>query len=371
MQTSNRAVRLLLACLLVLTGFFGVQTVYAETKTEAIERIVRRYHEKGQFDGALLVADRGRVVYKSAYGLANRSWNIDNGTDTRFKIASITKQFTALLVMQRVAEGRVKLDSPISTYLPDCPAEIADKITVRQLLTHTSGLPTLDDESGYYQNQAPDLLKPDRLLKTVCTGSLQQTPGTKFNYNNADFILLGLLLEKVTGKPYEQLLTEKILQPLQLKNSGLATQEAVIGKQASGYLFENGVYRNEPYFRIQNFYAAGAMYSTVDDLFVWNRALDTYRLLSREYTEAMFAPLPSLGFVALGSWAYRLELPTGEKPLLIERQGSTGGFHSLNIRVPEREASLIILSNLDTSELYNTYTKTGLPYELLAVLLAK
>ncbi len=362
--------RLLCVCLLFLSCWSNIQAVYAETRAEAIDRIVRKYHEKGQFDGTLLVADKGQVVYKKAFGLADRTWNIKNGTDTRFRIASITKQFTALLVMQLVAEGKVKLDEPISGYLADYPAE-GGKITVRQLLTHTSGLPTLDDESGFYQNQDPDLLKPDRFLKVCCSKGLKETPGTKFNYNNADFILLGLLLEKVTGKTYQQLLTEKILQPLQMQNTGLATQETVIDKQASGYLFEKGVYTNEPYSRIQNFYAAGALYSTVDDLFLWNRSLDTHRLLSKEYTEVMFAPVPSLGFVALGSWAYRLPLPGGKKPLLIERQGGIGGFHTLNIRAPQSEASLIILSNLDTAELYNTYTKTGLPYEIMAVLLAE
>jgi CubicO group peptidase (beta-lactamase class C family) len=351
--------------LLLILLFCHTQPVRSETLPTKIDKIVQKYHALQQFDGIVLVARKGTILYKKAVGIADREWNIPVTTSTKFKIASITKQFTALLIMQLVERGTLRLEGTISDYLPDYRKDTGSKITLKQLLTHTSGLPNLDEDAGFYQSHDAQLASPAYMVKTFCSGDLIDEPGQKFNYNNADYIILGAILEKVTGKTYKQLLQSEILQPLKMTSSGLIDEETVLGRLARGYVYSNALYTNEPYFRIQNFYAAGAMYSTIDDLFLWDRALDTNRLLSKSATTTMFTPSQELGYVALGSWAYTLKFAGGAIPLFIERQGSIGAFHSLNLRAPEQDIDLILLSNLDSSDLFTIYAKKGLPYELL------
>ncbi|WP_218081850.1 serine hydrolase domain-containing protein [Anthocerotibacter panamensis] len=363
--------RPLVFCLMLILLFYSALSVSSETAISSenlpakIDTIVQKYHDFRQFDGIVLVAQKGKILYKKAFGIADREWNIPITVSTKFKIASITKQFTALLVMQLVERGTLKLEGTIADYLPDYRKDTGSKITLKHLLTHTSGLPNLDENAGFYQSHDSQLSSPIYVVKSFCSGDLISEPGLKFNYNNADYIILGAILEKVTGKPYKQLLQTEILQPLNMFSSGLVNEETVLGNLARGYTYNNGIYTNEPYFRIQNFYAAGAMYATIDDLYLWDRALDINRLLSKSATMVMFTPSQELGYVALGSWAYTLKMSGGAKPLFVERQGSIGAFHSLNLRAPEQEIALILLSNLDNSDLFTIYAKKGLPYELL------
>ncbi|MBC7879835.1 MAG: serine hydrolase [Anaerolineae bacterium] len=360
-----RISRLQVLGLLLILLFCNALPVSSQTLPAKIDKIMQKYHDLQQFDGIVLVAQKGKILYKKAFGIADREWNIPITTSTKFKIASITKQFTALLIMQLVEQGKLKLEGTISDYLPDYRTDTGSKITLKQLLTHTSGLPNLDEDAGFYQSHEAQLASPSYVVKTFCSGDLISIPGQKFNYNNSDYIILGAILEKVTGKSYEQLLQSEILQPLKMTSSGLIHEETVLGKLARGYVYSNSLYTNEPYFRIQNFYAAGAMYSTIDDLYTWDRALDTNRLLSKSATTIMFTPTKALGYVALGSWVYTLKFAGGATPLFIERQGSIGAFHSLNLRAPEQDIDLILLSNLDSSDLFTIYAKKGLPYELL------
>ena len=151
------------------------------------------------------------------------------------------------------------------------------------------------------------------VIKTYLQGDLGFEPGEKFNYNNADFIVLGKIIEKVSGKSYEMVLHENILKPLGMKNTGLLKNENVIENLANGYIFKDGKYLNESFVQIQNFGAAGAMYSTAQDLLLWDnallgKALLNFKLLSKKYTDEMFTPSEKLGFVGLGSWVYNLNL---------------------------------------------------------------
>ncbi|MBC8121047.1 MAG: serine hydrolase [Gemmatimonadaceae bacterium] len=353
---------------LLLVLFWNVLPASSEILPSEIDKIVQKYHDLQQFDGVVLVAQKGKVLYKKAFGIADREWNIPINDSTKFKVASITKQFTALLVMQLVERGQIKLDGTISDYLPDYRKDTGSRITIKQLLNHTSGLPGLDEDDSFYQSQDPQLSSPAYVVKTFCSGDLTNEPGQKFNYNNSDYFILGAILEQVSGKTYKQLLQTQVLEPLNMTSSGLIDEETILGKLARGYVYKDSLYKNEPYSRIQNFYASGAMYSTIDDLYRWDRALDTYQLLGKDATTTMFTPSKELGYVALGSWAYNLTLPGGAKPLFVERQGSIGAFHSLNLRAPEQEIDLILLSNLENSDLFTIYAKKGLPYELLQVI---
>ncbi len=351
----------------VLLLFSGLVGFAADMRQGKIARLVQTAHAKGEFSGVVLVAQGDKLIYAGAVGLANRTWNIPHRLDTRFRICSITKQFTALLVMQLVESGKLSLDATISEYLPEYRAETGRKIRLRDLLNSASGLPSSDD-LAFYQLDEAKLSELNYVVKTYFSGDLTFAPGSRFNYNNADFIILGAIIEKVTGQSYERVLRERILSPLGMKNSGLIRHEDIIPNLAAGYVKGANQPQNEPYYRVQNYSSAGAMYSTAEDMWLWNKALMSNKLLSPKATAEMFTPSAKLGFVAFGSWAYTLKLADGKKHRLIERQGNIGGFCNLNIIAPEDKYSVTLLSNTETDTLFRTYTGEGLSYDILSAL---
>ena len=336
---------------------------------ETIAKLIDEAHKKGEFSGVVLVAKGDKIIYQGAIGLANRQWNIPNKLNTKFRICSITKQFTAMLVMQLVEQGKVNLDKTIADYLPDFRRETASEVKIRDLLTSASGLADLPDE--FYVNEDAKMTDADYVIKTYLQGDLLFESGERFNYNNVDFIVLDAIIEKVSGKSYEANLTEKILAPLGMKNTGLLKNEKVIENLASGYVFKDRNYFNESFVQIQNFGASGAMFSTAEDMFLWDKALLTYKLLSKKYTDEMFTPSAKLGFVALGSWTYPTKFSDGNVRKLTERQGYINGFCGLNIISNDDKISAIFLSNTETQTLFRTYAAQGLSYQVLNAIFEK
>ncbi len=354
----------------LFTLLLSINPLGAAPPAEKIAQLLAAAHEKGEFSGAVLVTRGDEVIYEGAVGEADRSWKIANDAKTtRFRICSVTKQFTAMLVLQQVEAGKVKLDGTIHDYLPGFRAETGMKVTVRDLLLSASGLPQLPEE--FYVSEDPQMTDTASVLRKYLQGDLVATPGEKFNYNNADFLVLGAIVEAVTGRTYAANLQEKILQPLGMTQSGLLQNETVVPHLARGYTYQNGAWRNEGFVQIQNFGAAGAMYSTVGDLCRWDQALMSHRLLSRKLTEEMFTPSAKLGFVALGSWTYDAKLADGKSHRLTERQGAINGFSALNLISPEDKLTVIFLGNSETQTLFRTYAKQGLSFEVLNAVFAK
>lgn len=352
----------------ILCGlFFTVFTRAADKETIAglLDEAVR----KGEFSGVVLIAKGDEIIYQTAIGDADRRWKIANNLETKFRICSLTKQFTAMLVMQFVEQRKIDLDKTVADYLPEFRRETAEKIKIRDLLNSASGLPVLPDE--FYVSEDAKMTDADFVIKKYLQGDLSFAPGEKFNYNNGDFIILGRIIEKVSGKNYETILRENILTPLKMKNTGLLKNETIVEKLASGYSFKDGKYLNESFVQIQNFGAAGAMYSTAGDLFLWDKALLGNKLLSKKLTDEMFAPSPKLGFVALGSWTYSAKFADGKTRKLTERQGYINGFCALNIVSPEEKIAAIFLSNTETQTLFRTYAAQGLSYNVLNAVFKK
>lgn len=357
--------RYLKNCALLFVFLIFPLSANAQSENSKIRALIENAYAKGEFSGVILAAKGGRIIYKGTVGEANRAWKIPNTAATKFRICSITKQFTALLVMQLVEAGKIKLDAPVSEYLPEFPKETGARVSIRNLLLSASGLPVLPDE--FYVSEDARMTDADFVIKNYLQGELLFAPGEKFNYNNADFIVLGRVVEKVSGKTYAQNLRDKIFTPLGMKNSGLLKNESVIENLAGGYSFADGVFTNESFVRIQNFGAAGAMYATAEDLLLWNKALISNKLLSKKYTDEMFTPSEKLGFVAHGSWRYQLNLNKKAKTI-VERQGYINGFCALNIIIPEDDFALIFLSNAETQTLFQTYASRGLSFEILNAL---
>lgn len=364
--------------LLMIGGQMMAHPREAGAQVPALEAVVQASHMAGHFDGVVLVARNGKTLYGAGVGLADREKQTPNTLDTPFPICSITKQFTALLVMQLVQAGKVRLAGVITDYLPDFRADTGGKITVKDLLTHTSGLPSPDDVlpekdgvPGFYRQTDPKFADASSVVKTYLQGDLKAAPGEKFNYNNGDYLVLQAILEKITGKSYARLLKERVTEPLGMTHTGLIGRNLYAPGQAVGYVREGGKLVREPYFHLATFGAAGAMYSTARDMLRWDGALDRDTLLSKPYRETMFTADRSLGYVGLGSWIYLGALArVAKKPLLVERQGEIGGFRTLNLRAPEEGVSIIILGNTDAADLSATYMQKGLGYDLLRVLYA-
>ncbi len=242
------------------------------------------------FNGSALVAENGKVTYKGAFGMANMEWGIPNAPDTKFRLGSITKQFTAVLVLQFVEQGKIKLDGKVSEYLPEYRKDIGDKVTVHHLLTHTSGIPSYTSQPGFFENVSRNPYKVGDFVKKHASGDLEFEPGSKFSYNNSGYFLLGAIIEKVTGKTYEQALKDNIFDPVGMKNTGYDHHNTLLQKRAAGYSKTSDSYNNAAYLDMSLPYAAGSLYSTVEDLFLWDQALYTDKLLTAQSKELMYKP---------------------------------------------------------------------------------
>jgi|ERR1051325_4887196 CubicO group peptidase (beta-lactamase class C family) len=210
----KKSARPLAALALILVGLFAVgSTVVAQDKAAKIDQLISVYNKYGHFNGSALVADRGSVIYEKGFGWADLEWSIPNTPNTKFRLGSITKQFTATLILQLAEQGKLKLDGKLIDYLPDYRKDTGGRVTIHNLLTHTSGIPSYTSLPGFFQNVSRNPFAVDDFIKKYASGDLEFEPGTKFVYSNSGYFLLGAIIEKITGKPYEQVLKENIFDP--------------------------------------------------------------------------------------------------------------------------------------------------------------
>lgn len=342
--------------------------VLAQDKAAKIDELMKVYNSYQQFNGAALVAENGKVIFKKGYGMANMEWNIPIETDTKFRLGSITKQFTSMLVLQLVQEGKIKLEGKLTDYLPDYRKDTGDRITIHHLLNHTSGIPSYTGLPNFFQDISRNPYSVSDFVKKYTSGDLEFEPGSKWNYNNSGYFLLGAIVEHVTGKPYEQVLKERIFDPVGMKNTGYDHHDTILAKRASGYEKRPGGYINAPYLDMSLPYAAGSLYSTVEDLYLWDQALYTEKLLSPQLKEVMFKP--GLSNYAYG-WIVR-KAPLGaqgEPVAIIEHGGGINGFNTIIMRLPESKNLIVLLNNTGGTKLGEMSQKIsailfGKPYKL-------
>ena len=317
------------------------QTATAQATPQQLAAVAAAYAKAGQLSGTVLVADHGKIVFSKGYGLANREWSQPNAADTKFRLGSLTKQFTAMLVMQLVEKGKLRLDAHVSDYLPDYPKATGDKITLHQLLTHTAGVPSYTSQASY----ATASLLPTTPAAFVATFSgmpLDFEPGTSWKYSNSGYFLLGAIIEKVAGKPYEQVLGEQILKPLGMQNSGFDLAENILPHRAAGYdRTPEGLY-NTTYVDMSVPYAAGALYSTVGDLYKWDQALYSTQLLSEAGKARMFKA--DRKHYAYGWLNMKLAVGTDSVGVLAH-SGHVNGFGTYLLRVPQEHQLVVVLDN--------------------------
>ncbi|MFK7957090.1 MAG: serine hydrolase domain-containing protein [Lysobacterales bacterium] len=295
-----------------------------------------------EFSGIVLVAEQGKIVFHRAHGFADAERQIALTAQTPMGIASISKSFTAVLIMQLVEGGQLRLDQTLAELLPQYPVPTGETITLRNLMMHTSGLPKEPDEIYI----APASV--DAMLKQVLSESASYTEPGSFHYNNVDYLLLGEIIANLTGQPWQDRLQSTVLTPLGMAQTGFRTMDMNSPTIARGYMRdENGDFQPETAFAIGNYGAAGSMYSNTEDLLRYDQALHQNLLLTADSRAELFKGYPELGYVAMGHWAYNYPfLPS--QPYLVERRGGIRGFHAVWVRFEEEQKTLIVLSNADT-----------------------
>lgn len=312
-------------------------------RVEAMGELMARYEENGLFSGAVIVAEGGEVLFEGACGYANREWMVPNTVDTRFRIASLTKRFTMILAFQLYDEDVLRLDGTIKDYLPDYAGPGADRITVEQLLVHSSGIA---GESAVQDldNIERHTWSREQFLDHIASYELQFEPGEQHGYSNFGYTVLAVILEKASGSSYAELLEERICKPAGMTNTMLDLNKPIIERRATGYHYDGelGV-TNSPYLDMSFCFGAGHLLSTVRDLYLFDQALRGGKLVTPELLEFM------LSFDAhrerLGSTRHEEDVFRGG--------GSINGFLSSTHSYTQDDRFVAVLVNVkDRSEDY-------------------
>lgn len=345
-----------------------VVTERGTVSDESRDKLKSRFEEVCQdrkFMGAVLVTVNGKVVFSAACGWADAQWNIKNTADTRFLIGSITKEFTAAAVLLLYQEKRFALSDPIGKYLPNLPSSW-QAATIHQLLTHTSGIP-IYTASADGKRTNPDLDRlvldgdiPTQLLDLARDRPLLYAHGEKFTYNNSGYILLGMLIEKVSGISYSQFIQQRIFDRLQMRDSGYDDPRTIVPRLARGYRPERAELENAHLCDPRTAWSAGVLYSTVADLARWSEAMAHNELLNADSTSRVYDTYP--GGVS-GDDPHHQTAHYGYGVVLTERfghqlqyhGGGIRGFNSVLQRYPDMNLVIAVLSNLD-SDLMPSWT---------------
>jgi CubicO group peptidase (beta-lactamase class C family) len=271
-------------------------TLVAEGPDSKIDRILNFLTERESFTGAVLVARNGEILLSKGYGLADRDKNLPNTPQMKYRLGSITKQFTAMAILMLQAQNKLRVQDPVCRYIPECPATWQD-ITIHHLLTHTSGIPDFTDFPDYETTKAT----PSSPLQTIARFKdrpLDFKPGEEWSYSNSGYIVLGYIIEQASGQSYETFLQKNIFEPLQMKNTGYDHND---GSLATGYTGFYDRWEKADNIDMTIPYAAGGLYSTIEDLYRWDQVLYTEQLVPQDLLNLMFTaqaktPISSLSY---------------------------------------------------------------------------
>lgn len=317
--------------------------------TPRLDSVMELFHQHNNFNGAVLVAQNGEILFAEGYGYANMEHGIPNGPDMKYRIASNAKQFTSMLVLQKVAEGKMSLDSTINAYIPDYPSPQGDIITIHHLLTHTSGMPHYAGIPDFFPRFGRQLFEHRDFVELFWDLELLTDPGENYSYSSFGYYLLGYILEEVSGKKFHELLDERILHPLGMYDTGIEDHRQILENRAHGYdMVLDGFLR--AYFRdLSTALATGDMYTTPLDMVKWDQALREYSLLEEEYQDLIFEPeLDGYGY----GWRIGyMEIDDNDSLYYHEHTGGTNGFTSIGTRLPDDGYYILVYCNTRPGEI--------------------
>jgi CubicO group peptidase (beta-lactamase class C family) len=303
-----------------------------------MEQIVQDSVTSQHFMGTVLVSRDGSTILDKGYGSADLEWNIPNAPDTRFRLGSITKQFTAAGILLLEERGKLKVFDPISKYLPDTPPAWKN-ITFYHLLTHTSGIPSFTSFPDYEELQGRPVT-PEQLVARFHDKPLDFQPGEKWNYSNSGYALLGYLLEKISGQKYCDFLQQNIFTPLAMHDTGCDRNSVVLPRRASGYTPGPHGLENASYIDMTVPFSAGELYSTTGDLLRWQQGFFGGKIVSPASLKKMTTPFKE-------NYGFGLEIQTIQGHERISHGGGINGFNTFEAWYPQEKLSIIVLSNVN------------------------
>jgi CubicO group peptidase (beta-lactamase class C family) len=323
----------------------------SQSDVSRMEQVVESYVSDKTFMGSVLVARGDHVLLSKGYGSANLEWNIPNSPTTKFRLGSVTKQFTAASILLLEERGKLKTDDLVKKYMPDAPAAW-DKITIFHVLTHTSGIPNFTSFADY-PSQEPFDTTPEKLVARFRDKPLDFEPGEKFSYSNSGYVLLGYLVEKASGENYAKFVQENIFGPLGMKDSGYDSNSAIIPRRAAGYTPDqppNGERVNAGFIHMSVPFSAGALYSTTEDLLRWEQGLFGGKVLSAASLAKMTTPFKD-------DYAFGLTVTTQDGHKRIQHNGGIEGFNTALAYYPDDKLTVAVLSNINGAAPDQMYLK--------------
>jgi CubicO group peptidase (beta-lactamase class C family) len=317
--------------------------VYAQTPSQEINELLKQYTKQNSFNGVALVAQKGKVVLEKGYGYKNATTKLLNDSNTVFQIGSITKQFTSAIIMQLQEQHKLSVLDKLSKYIPDYPN--GDSITIENLLTHTSGIFNYTNDDAYMQTNSSNSIKLAELISLFKNKPLDFSPGTRYSYSNSGYVLLGYIIEKITGKQYFTVVKENIFNPLGMTHSGFDFKNLKNQNKAIGYLKLTAKnIQSAPIVDSSVSYSAGSIYTTVGDLYKWDRALYTNKIIHDSSLQKAFAPFKN-------NYGYGWVIDSSYGKKVVMHEGGIFGFVSFIARIPADETCIILFENEQSSGL--------------------
>lgn len=336
-RASLLMVLLLSSTLLLAPSACANDSALVSNIPQNVDKYLKAHLELDQFSGSVLMAQGNQILFEKSYGMADLEHQVENDLGTKYLLGSVTKQFTAAGILLLQGQGKLEVNDPISNYISGYPK--GNRITIHNLLTHSSGIPNYTQFQDF-STQMRIPTDPQEFVDLLSKRQLDFEPGENVAYSNSNYVLLGVIIEEVTGVSYDRFIEENIFQPLGMKSSGYAHNRPIIKKRAEGYSLSEGKLINAPYIHMSVPYAAGALYSTVGDIHKWVRALSGQALLNQDLKEQMFTPHEEgfgYGWLIDELFEYRR----------VHHFGSVNGFKAAVNWYPDLDLEIIVLSNYE------------------------
>lgn len=333
--------------ILALGLWFNIS--YAQQKNDqqmiaAFDKILSEQYKPNEPGATALVARNGQIIYNKAFGMADLELNIPMQTDHIFRIGSITKQFTAIAILQLMERGKLDLQDEITKFIPDYPVQ-GNKITIEHLLTHTSGIKSYTGMPDYGEKMSKDMT-PVEMIDYFKNEPMEFAPGTAFRYNNSGYFLLGYIIEKISGKTYSEYLEENIFKPLGMTHSMYGNDRTIIKNRAGAYSMGDQGFVNAQAVSMTQPYSAGSILSTVEDMYQWHQAVQAYQLVKKESLDKAFSRY-QLTDGKKTDYGYGWFLGYVQESPAIEHGGAIPGFNTMAIYLPEEDVFVAVFANCD------------------------
>lgn len=335
---------IMLLLMLCVTMLISAKAQQEKNLTTEFNKVINEELALNGAGATVLVSRHGEILYSKAFGLANVELDVPMEADHVFRIGSITKQFTAIAILQLMEQGKLNLQDEITRFIPDYPLQGA-KITIENLLTHTSGIRDYTSMKDSLQRGKLDF-KPEAMIDYFKNQPMRFAPGTRYEYSNSNYFLLGYIIEIITGNTYQHYLENNFFGPLDMHNSFYGNDSTIIPHRAAGYTIGDKGLENSGALSMTQPYAAGAILSTTEDLFKWNQALQSYKLVKKETMDKALTKYKLANGKEIG-YGYGFRVGFIQESQSIWHGGLINGFISSAMCLPKEDVYVVVLSNCD------------------------